>query len=189
MLRRRLAMAVIACATIVGLPERVRAEGQLCLNELEKQVEKEYTTVGSLLPHQAHDLLKAGADVLLLDVRDAAEFEISRLPGAVRVDPELTTEQFMDRFGGQIAGRQVLLYCSVGVRSSRLGERIRNAAAARGAAGVYNIRGGIFAWHNYGKRLEKAKGQTELVHPYSTRWARYLDFPNYTSFGTRPRWW
>jgi rhodanese-related sulfurtransferase len=189
MLRCRLGMALVACATWGGLPERARAEGQLCLNELEKQVEKDYTAVGSLFPHQAHDLLKASADVLLLDVRDAAEFEISHLPGAVLVDPEITTEQFMDRFGGQIAGRQVLLYCSVGVRSSRLGERIRAAASERGAAGVHNIRGGIFAWHNYGKRLEKAKGQTELVHPYSTRWSRYLDFPNYSSFGTRPRWW
>jgi len=189
MLRRRSTIALVACATFGFLSETVRAEGQQCLNEFEKQVEKDYTAVGSLLPHQANDLLKVGADVLLLDVRDASEFEISHLPGAVWVDPEISIEKFMDRFGGQIAGKQVLLYCSVGVRSSRLGERIRVAAAERGATGVQSIRGGIFAGHNDGKRLEKAKGQTELVHPYSTRWSRYLDFPNYSSFGTRPRWW
>ncbi len=180
---------MLGTATLGGLPDRGFAEGQLCLNELERQVEKDYTAVGSLLPHQAHDLLKAGEDVLLLDVRDAAEFQISHLPGSVLIDPEISTDQFMARFGTQLAGRKVLLYCSVGVRSSRLGERIRAEAAARGATGVYNIRGGIFAWHNYGKRLDKEKGQTELVHPYSTRWSRYLDFPNYTSFGTRSRWW
>ncbi len=189
MLRHRIGLALAACATIGAAATSASAEGQLCLNELEKQVEREYTDVGSLLPHQAHDLLKAGGDILLLDVRDAGEFQISHLPGAVWVDPEITIDQFMDRFGHLIAGKRVLLYCSVGVRSSRLGERIRAEAATRGATGVYNIRGGIFAWHNYGKRLDMAKGQTELVHPYSTRWSRYLDFPNYTSFGARPRWW
>jgi rhodanese-related sulfurtransferase len=189
MLRRRIGMALVACATVGALPAMARAEGQLCLNDLEKQIEKDYTAVGSLFPHQAHDLLRAGEDVLLLDVRDAAEFEISHLPGAVLIDPEISADQFMARFGSQLAGKKVLLYCSVGVRSSRLGERIRAEAAQRGATGVYNIRGGIFAWHNYGKRLDRSKGQTELVHPYSTRWSRYLDFPNYTSFGNRPRWW
>ena len=189
MLRRRPGLALAVCA-VLGVPaSSASAEGQLCLNDFEKQVENDYSAVGSLLPHQAHDLLKAGADVLLLDVRNADEFQLSHLPGAVWVDPDIAIGQFMDRFGSQIAGRQVLLYCSVGVRSSRLGERIRSAAAARGATGVYNIRGGIFAWHNYGKRLVMAKGQTELVHPYSTRWSRYLDFPNYSSFGARSRWW
>ena len=186
---RWLAVAVAATAAIGAAAPSLKAEGQICLNELERQVEKEHASVASLLPHQAHDLLKAGEPALILDVREASEFQISHLPGAELVDPDITADEFLARYGDRLAGREVLLYCSVGVRSSRLGERIQAVAKARGAAGVYNIRGGIFAWHNYGKRLYMQKGQTDLVHPYSTRWSRYLDFPNYSSYGYRPRWW
>lgn len=138
-----------------------------------------------MLPQQADQLIRERRDVLVLDVREADEFAVSHIPGAVRVDPGLTASQFQARFGSLLAGRTVIVYCSVGVRSSKLAERVESVTRAAGATGVYNLKGGIFAWHNFGLSLSQGQNRTEFIHPYSRSWSRYLDFPNYSRYGTR----
>lgn len=177
---------LLAAALSLAMATTVMAEGQTCLTDLERQVARDHVSVEQLLPHQVSELLRNRDAVVLLDVREAAEFEVSHIPGAIWVDPDIAAEDLIARLGEALPGRTVLLYCSVGVRSSRLAGRVAAAALQRGAAGVYNIRGGIFAWHNYGKGLNAATERTELVHPYSRAWSRYLDFPNYTTY-RRPR--
>ena len=105
------------------------------------------------------------------------------------MEPDIDPDEFALRFGDQIQGKTVVLYCSVGVRSSRLAQAIGDRALAGGARGVYNLRGGIFAWHNYGQKLAVAGRKSDVVHPYSRAWSRYLDFPNYTSYGKDRSWW
>lgn len=161
------------------------ADGQTCLSELERKVETDHAGVRSLLPQQFSDMLRQGEDVIILDVRDKSEFNVSRIPGAVHVEPGISTREFRTRFRDVLAGKTVLLYCSVGVRSSRLAQRIEAVAREAGAKGAYNLRGGVFAWHNYGKQLAEDRGGTDLVHPYGTSWSRYLDFPELATYGRR----
>lgn len=167
----------IALAAVLG-PVSAHAEGQVELLQLERRVATDYPRVRSLIPQQVEQMVRDGRELLVLDVREAAEFEVSHLPGAVRVDPGMGAAQFETEFGTRLAGRPVLVYCSVGVRSSRLAERIEPAALKAGASGVFNLRGGIFAWHNYGLELRRGNAQTQFVHPYSRSWSRYLDFPD-----------
>ena len=108
-------------------------------------------------------------DPLVLDVRTAEEFAVSRLPGAVRVDPEA---QAMDVLAAhpEAKERPVLLYCSVGWRSSLLADRLRRAGVD-----ARNLRGGAFGWRNEGRMLVRDGAPTGDVHPYDAVWGRLIE--------------
>jgi adenylyltransferase/sulfurtransferase len=84
--------------------------------------------------------MDAGEDFLLVDVREPAEFEIVRIPGAVLIPKG-------DILNGSALGqlpqdKQIVLHCKSGVRSAE-------ALAALKAAGLTNsvhVQGGVLAW-------------------------------------------
>ncbi len=77
----------------------------------------------------------------------------------------------------RVNGKTAVFYCSVGVRSSRLAERVAQGLKARGAVAVDDLAGGIFAWHGEARPLVDAKGPTDFVHPYDATWGRLLARP------------
>lgn len=120
------------------------------------------------------DAMAVRDDVVALDVRTAEEFAVSHKPGAVHVEPDISPEDFIARHGEAIRGKVVLVYCSVGKRSSHLAERVGETMMKYGAVGVFNIEGGIFGWHNEFRPLKRRMNPTEYVHPFNEDWARYL---------------
>lgn len=110
---------------------------------------------------------------LLLDVREPEEYAVSHLPDARRVDPEADTEKLLASLA---PGRSVVLYCSVGYRSSKLAARL----LAAGASNVRNLEGSIFQWANEGRPLQRDGKPVHQVHPYSSRYAGMLH-PNLRS--------
>ena len=113
-------------------------------------------------------------DVLLLDVRESEEYAVSRIPGAVRVDPGIWSWSFLRKHAEAARGKTVVFYCSVGVRSSRLAASVQKALKESGAKAVYNLDGGIFAWHNQARSLANAKGVTPYVHPFDSHWGKLV---------------
>ena len=103
---------------------------------------------------------------VLLDIRSAEEFAVSRIPGARHVPPD-TVVDFAERELASLDRSQlIVVYCAVGVRS---------AAAARdlkflGYTQVKNLRGSLFQWANEGRALEGATA----VHPYNEYWGQLL---------------
>ena len=165
----------------IGTAAPAAATGQRALHDLEAKLERRYPTVRSLLPEHFDSLLRERARTVVLDVRDAGEYDVSHIPGAERVDPSISVAEFESRYGARMTGKIVVLYCSVGVRSSELARRIDASAKKAHALGVFNLRGGVFAWHNTGRRLEDAGRTTSKVHGYDSNWSRYLDFDNYAT--------
>jgi rhodanese-related sulfurtransferase len=162
-------LLITGSAFAAGLAVVGPAQG-FTLDEVEKDVSVDYPSVEHVLPKSV-PMAQSGSDgVLLLDVREEDEFAVSHLPGAIRVDPGMNPDDFMARFGGMAAGKQVVFYCSVGVRSSQLAERVGSQLSAAGAKGVANLSGGIFRWHNKQRRLVSRQGPTDLVHPYNRKW-------------------
>lgn len=107
---------------------------------------------------------------LVLDVRTAAEFKTSHLPGAQRVEPDARPADLKPILGP--AERPVVVYCSVGWRSSALAERLRGA----GWTNISNLEGSIFAWANEGRPLEGPDGKPATrVHPYNKTFGRLLE--------------
>ena len=99
-------------------------------------------------------------DVVWLDVRDARERRISVLPGAI------DRETYEDR-REELAGRPVIVYCTVGYRSGLAARDLR-----RQGVDAHNLAGGILAWaHADGEVLDGRTGEpTRRVHVYGWRW-------------------
>lgn len=149
-----------------------RAALRADLPRVERLVSRHFSAI-------AHVHLGPGADpsaFLLVDVRESREFAVSRLPGAVRLDPEAGDEEALGLIRAHRAGRPVLFYCSVGVRSSELAQRLQRQLAKEGAPSA-NLAGGIFAWAKQGRALESPEGPTRRVHGYDRTWARLAPQP------------
>ncbi len=107
-------------------------------------------------------------DILLLDARSSTEFKVSHLPGAVLAS---NTRMALEVLDASDPVRTVVVYCSVGYRSSRLAEKLR----ARGIENVFNLEGSLFQWANEGRPLYRGEERVYQAHPYDEEWGQLLD--------------
>ena len=115
------------------------------------------------------DSLKNLKNVFLLDTREREEFEVSHLKNARNVGYIWFD---MRKIYDIPKNAVVIVYCSVGYRSEKIGEKlIRN-----GYKHVFNLYGSIFEWANEGNPLYKSNGvQTTEIHTYNKNWARWVE--------------
>ncbi len=108
---------------------------------------------------------------LLIDVREPEEYAVSHLPSAVNAQGE-ELERLVRETGTE---RPIVLYCSVGYRSSRETENLRR----QGFSNVTNLEGSIFEWANAGNPLVQGGAdseiRTDVVHPFDEEWGLLLD--------------
>ena len=84
----------------------------------------------------------ASPDVVLLDVRTAAEYAEGHLSGAVNIDQG--QDDFIAKAKAMLpADKKIAVYCRSGRRSANAAQRL----AAEGYQCV-NLKGGIMAWKN-----------------------------------------
>ena len=95
----------------------------------------------------------------ILDIRGLEEYETSHLPNARHLPPESTDAQIQKLLSSIPAKRPIVVYCSVGYRSSTMARRLK----ALGRVNVSNLEGSIFAWAGEGQKLEPQ----QTVHPYN----------------------
>ena len=103
----------------------------------------------------------------ILDVRELDEFAVSHLHGALQVRPDAPASEVLARIDPQ---RPIVVYCSVGYRSSKLAQRLID----EGGKDVRNLEGSIFAWANEGRPLEKDGRPAKTVHPCNGVFGRLL---------------
>lgn len=168
-----LAGSVVLVAGAAALQPRP-ADDRADLAQFEQRLLDTYPHVRHVDPDRVAALIANPTETLTFDVRDDGEFAVSHIPGAIRVDPDIRSEAFLATFGDQLAGRTLVFYCSVGVRSSKLAGRLTEELRRRGAGRIYNLSGGIFRWHNERRPLVDASGATRYVHPFDPHWGRYV---------------
>lgn len=106
---------------------------------------------------------------LFLDTRASAEFNVSHIAQARWVGYE---EFSLDKVKDIDKGTPIVVYCSVGVRSERIGRKL----IAAGFKQVQNLYGSIFEWVNQGYPIVDSAGQPTLkVHAYSPAWGVWLN--------------
>jgi molybdopterin/thiamine biosynthesis adenylyltransferase/rhodanese-related sulfurtransferase len=97
-------------------------------------------TGSTITATELKDWLDAGKSIELVDVREPAEFEIVRIPGA-RLIPK---GEILD--GTALAGlpqdRQLVLYCKTGVRSAEALAAVKRA----GFRDAVHVQGGVVGW-------------------------------------------
>ena len=103
---------------------------------------------------------------VLVDAREPAEFAVSHLAGArnARTVDEIRALPLPPT-------QPIVLYCSVGYRSSALAERLSKA----GFTHVANLEASLFAWANQGRPVYRGPERVDVVHPYDAHWGRLLD--------------
>jgi len=104
---------------------------------------------------------------LLLDTREIEEYEISHIKNAIYAGYE---EFFIDQFDSLNKDTTIVVYCSVGYRSSEVALKLINA----GFKDVRNLYGGIFKWANQGREIVKDSVATDTLHTYDKDWGRYV---------------
>ena len=110
---------------------------------------------------------RALPDVVFLDARERPEYETSHLPGARYLGfsmPDTTAVASLSR------DTPLVVYCTVGYRSARLAQELRQAGFER----VYNLYGSIYAWRLAGLPLVNATGPTSNIHTFNRKWGRFI---------------
>jgi rhodanese-related sulfurtransferase len=105
---------------------------------------------------------------VLLDVRGAEEYGVSRLLGA-RWAPDLPAA--LGALATMPGDTAIVVYCSIGYRSAAMAEKLQQA----GYANVQNLAGSIFQWANEGRPVYRGAERVHFVHPYSRIWSVLLD--------------
>lgn len=107
-------------------------------------------------------------DVLILDTREPAEYNVSHIKGAVHVGyDDIEIESVTKLAQGK---KKVITYCSVGYRSGDVAEKLKSKGV-----NAFNLYGGIFNWVNEDRPVYKsANKKTEDIHGYSKKWGKWL---------------
>jgi adenylyltransferase/sulfurtransferase len=91
-----------------------------------------------ITPIEAAEWLRSDHPPFLLDVREANEWEICHLPGAVRI----SVNEIAERMNELDSAVEMVVYCRSGVRSARAVDLLRQAGFRK----VKNLAGGILRW-------------------------------------------
>lgn len=98
---------------------------------------------------------KDKGNYLIFDVREKDEFAVSHIKDAKLLLPSTWKSSFFKKYGEQIKGKQIIFYCSVGVRSTKMAKYLEQSLKEQGAKEIYNLEEGIFGWANQGAPLYK----------------------------------
>ncbi|XP_072909179.1 uncharacterized protein [Hemitrygon akajei] len=152
-----------------------------------------YRNFDELQPdHRLHRMMKRGGqrwpglhwELRTQDVRSPAEYEVSHLEGAIRVDPQTTDmEKVVKELG--LAGspeRTVVCYCTVGYHASQMAQKLSEVWARDSGPSVpvmpevYNLDGGLRKWSQENRPMVDGSSHlTSQVHPYSQLWDQLLE--------------
>lgn len=126
------------------------------------------TILSHSVPEVPVDKVEQSGPFILLDAREAREFNVSHLKGARYVGYEDFT---IDSLKTLDKSTPLLVYCSIGLRSEKVAQKLK----AAGFTDVSNLYGGIFEWVNQGYPIVDQNGtETTYIHGYSRAWAIWL---------------
>jgi rhodanese-related sulfurtransferase len=122
------------------------------------------------VPYITVNELKNRKGIVLLDAREQKEYDVSHLEKAIYVGhTKFNSKSFEKQFPNKQS--KIVVYCSLGVRSEQIGEKLINL----GYTNVENLYGGIFEWKNQDNLVVDNNNETtESVHAFSKEWGKYL---------------
>lgn len=124
-------------------------------------------TVPIIKSTQVVKLQEKGKKIIFLDARELAEYKVSHIKNAKHIgydNFDMKTIASIDK------NAIIVVYCSVGYRSGKIGKKLRNA----GFTSVFNLYGGLFDWANNGNPVYSGSGKVTKVHPYNGNWGKWL---------------
>ena len=99
---------------------------------------------------EAFDKLRAtNANVVILDVRSAAEFEKGRIAGSTNIN--ISSLHFEENLGALDKSKTYVVTCAVGMRSARACKKMESL----GFKELYDLAPGFDGWKKAGRPFEK----------------------------------
>ncbi len=119
-------------------------------------------------------MFQTSGSLIILDAREPEEFAVSHIKSAINVGyNHFNSEE--KQFQNLSKNKPIVVYCSVGIRSEKIGEKLKKA----GFTNIKNLYGGIFEWKNKGFPVYDSAGkETENIHAFSEHWSHYLNAGN-----------
>ena len=139
------------------------AEKQERIDELFEGYKKKFPNAPEMTVETLKARLAAPDPPVIVDTRGDDEREVSMIAGAV------SKEEF-ERRREELAGREVVTYCTIGYRSGLYTEKLVEAGWA-----AFNLRGSIVSWTHVGGPLVKDGAPTKRVHVYGRKWNLLAD--------------
>jgi molybdopterin/thiamine biosynthesis adenylyltransferase/rhodanese-related sulfurtransferase len=96
----------------------------------------------TITPRELQELLESDKPTFLVDVREPAEWEIVRIPGATLIPKDEILRG--DALASLPQDRQIILYCKTGVRSAEALAAVKGA----GFKDAIHVQGGVIGWAN-----------------------------------------
>ena len=154
-------ITIMGCAQSPGSRPTVNSEA------FDKKIS---TTISFSVPVMGvSELKEMKEDVILLDARPQKEYDVSHIDGAKRIGFKKLDESVLE---GIDKDEQIVIYCSIGYRSEKVGEKLKKM----GYKNVYNLYGSIFEWINQGHEVvDKDNQSTQKVHTYNKRWSKWVE--------------
>lgn len=122
---------------------------------------------GSVPVITVEELSKTEDEVVVLDARESDEYSVSHIPDAKHIGYNAFS---IDEIEHLTKDKKIVVYCSVGYRSEKIGEKLQEA----GYSNVKNLYGGIFAWVNQRQPIINETGETDKIHPYGLFWKMWI---------------
>jgi rhodanese-related sulfurtransferase len=149
--------AVLALAGCSG-PHLSDAQKKAKVSQMYAGYKQEFPEVADITPGEVRRLLAQKAKVVLVDVRTAAEQQVSMLPGAVTSEVFLSNpEAYRDH--------TIVGYCTISYRSGRLARELRPQGIT-----MRNLEGGLLAWLHEGGQVYARGVESRRVHVYGPKW-------------------
>lgn len=135
-----------------------------------KQIEHNWPTVSQMSTAELAQQLALPENIrpVLIDVRSPDEYAVSHLPDAINAGSPAEISALVKIVP---TNRPVVLYCSVGIRSSKAAHQLLES----GRTNVFNLKGSIFQWANEGRTVVRHGQPVTEVHPYNEHWGRLLN--------------
>ncbi len=139
-------------------------QGQKSIDQVLKRWNKQS------VPYVHVDELSKIGNSVLLDTRAKEEFNVSHLKNALWVGyKSFSTDSVRKKVPDN--NTAIIVYCSIGVRSENIGEKLK----AMGYTNVKNLYGGIFEWKNNDHAVYGPEGkETQKIHAFNRHWAKLL---------------
>jgi sodium/bile acid cotransporter 7 len=144
-----------ACQDPGALPDD---EKRARIDELYEGYKREFPDVPEVTVETLVKQLAGPEPPVVVDVRDDEERAVSMIPGA------LSQEEFEERHE-QLAGREVVTYCTIGYRSGLYTQKLVDEGWD-----AHNLRGSIVSWTHVGGELDQGGSRTRRVHVYGRKW-------------------
>ena len=165
-----LALRLAICAGVAASAQEEGEDRTISWSLMLKAIRVRFPTVAQVSTDTLQAWLTESPqreNLLLFDVREPEEYAVSHLQGA---QPAPSKDEALKALQGVSSDHRIVLYCSVGYRSSELAQFLMK----KGYTEVYNLEGSIFAWANEGRPVYRGKERVQVVHPYDKIWGRLL---------------